>query len=248
MTLKLYVIDSHEQALNIWREQQLTNAKLLHVDFHCDQRGLLVNRKKDQAYPIWTRFQKVDEGNFLKHAIVEGIIGSVRWVHDIPGGRQHDIKTLKYHTDFSAFIHRIFHLFNRTPEIPYRLQTCLATQWNQVQPGEILDIDWDFFAAKEYSIESIPRRIEFFFNREFTVAPSQIIICHSPEYCHPTEALFEQFVERVKNQFSADLIRLPKTFIPRTTRSTSKLKNALRIRARKLYHVTNLSLRRLGIY
>ena len=47
MTLKLYVIDSHEQALDIWRKQQLTNAKLLHIDFHCDQRGLLVNRKKN---------------------------------------------------------------------------------------------------------------------------------------------------------------------------------------------------------
>lgn len=248
MTLKLYVIDSHEQALGIWRKQQLTNAKLLHIDFHCDQRGLLVNRKKNLAYPIWTRFQNVDEGNFLKHAIVDGIINSVRWVHDLPGGRQHDVKTLKYHTDFSAIVHRLLHLLSKTPPTSYRLETCLANQWDQVQPDEILDIDWDFFAAKEYAIESIPQRIELFFDRDFTVPPSQIIICHSPEYCHPTDVLFEQFVERIKTQFGADLIRMPKPFIPRTTRSKSKLKNAFRVRARKLYHLTHLSLRRLGIY
>ena len=168
MTLKLYVIDSHEQALDIWRQQQLTNAKLLHVDFHCDQRGLLVNQKKNLAYPIWTRFPKVDEGNFLKHAIVDGIIASVRWVHDIPGGRQHDIKTLKYHTDFSAIIHRLIHLFKRTPQTSYRLETCLASQWIQIQPGEILDIDWDFFAAKEYAVDSIP------------------VVCHARRFGQPT--------------------------------------------------------------
>ena len=248
MTLKLYVIDSHEQALDIWRQQQLTNAKLLHVDFHCDQRGLLVNQKKNLAYPIWTRFPKVDEGNFLKHAIVDGIIASVRWVHDIPGGRQHDIKTLKFHTDFSAIIHRLIHLFKRSPQTSYRLETCLASQWIQIQPGEILDIDWDFFAAKEYAVDSIPERIEKFFDRDFEVPPQQIIVCHSPEYCHPTDELFEQFVDRIKTLFDADLIRLPKPFVPRSQRSSSKLKNALRARARKLYHLTNLSLRRLGIY
>ena len=248
MTIKLYVIDSHEQALGIWREQKLTNAKLLHVDFHCDQRGLLVNRKKNLAYPIWTRFQKVDEGNFLKHAVVDGIISSVRWVHDLPGGRQHDIKTLKYHTDFSAIVHRLLHLLNRTPQSSYRLETYLANQWDQIQPNEILDIDWDFFAAQEYSVDSIAARIEMFFDRDFPIPPQQIIICHSPEYCHPTDELFEQFVDRIQTLFAADLIRLPKPIISRSQRSKSKLKNAVRGRARKLYHLTHLSLRRLGIY
>jgi hypothetical protein len=128
------------------------------------------------------------------------------------------------------------------------LETYLANQWDQIQPNEILDIDWDFFAAQEYSVDSIAARIEMFFDRDFTIPPQQIIICHSPEYCHPTHELFEQFVERIQTLFAADLIRLPKPFVPRSQRSQSKLKNAFRARARKLYHFTHLSLRRLGIY
>ena len=159
MSRIIYSIDSHEQALEIWRNNGTRDAKLLHVDFHCDQRGLLVNRKTQCAFKIWTRFPEVDEGNYLKHAVLEGIISGIRWVHDNPGGRKDDIKSVKYESDPSAFIHRVALAWRGEKGMPIEWEVLPAAQWQGIKLGEILDLDWDYFAAKEYRADSIQGRI-----------------------------------------------------------------------------------------
>jgi hypothetical protein len=248
MSRLIYAIESHEQALEIWRKNQVRDARLLHIDFHCDQRGLLVNRKNNRAYKIWTRFPQVDEGNFLKHAVLEGIINSTRWVHDEPGGRKDDIKSVKYESDLSALSHRAALALKGDNGVPYRLQVLRTKDWVDVEPGEILDIDWDYFAALEYHPESIQKRIDTFLNRRFANIPAQTIVCYSPEYSHPTRNQFKEFIQELANRFSAEVVELPK---PARRRSQSGFKSILKPiyqPARQLYHFTSRALRHRGIF
>jgi hypothetical protein len=244
----IYAIESHEQALEIWRKNQIRDARLLHIDFHCDQRGLLVNRKTNRAFKIWTRFPEVDEGNFLKHAVLEGIIRSTRWVHDEPGGRKDDIKSVKFESDLSAQCHRAAIALKGDKGVPYRLQVLRTENWDDIEPGEILDIDWDFFAALEYPPESIKKRIDAFLSRRFTNIPEQTIVCYSPEYSHPTRNQFNDFILELANRYRAEVVEFPK---PARRRSQSRLKSILQPiyqPARQLYHFTSRALRHRGIY
>ena len=248
MSRNIYVIDSHEQALKIWQDHQVCNARLLHIDFHCDQRGLLVNRKTQRAFKIWTRYPKVDEGNFLTHAVLEGIISSIRWVHDEPGGRKDDIKSVKYETDLSAQIHRIALALRQDKGVPYGYDVMRTEDWQGIQPGEILDIDWDYFAALEYDAQSIEGRVDAFLARDFPVIPEQTIVCFSPEYSHRTRAQFQSFVAKLATRFDAEVIDIPK---PAIAKSQSRLKSTLKPiyqPVRQLYHYANHSLRRHGIF
>ncbi len=92
---KIYVLESHDQLLDFWREKDASLLSVLHLDFHCDMRGLLINRKKERAYRIRDIKSGVDQGNFLTYAILEERVKSIRWVHDIPGGRCADVGTVK---------------------------------------------------------------------------------------------------------------------------------------------------------
>ena len=248
LTRKVYAIESHEQALYIWRDSKVRNAKLLHVDFHCDQRGLLVNRKKQRAYKIWTRYQAVDEGNFLKQAVIEGIISGIRWVHDEPGGRKDDIKSVKYENDPSAMVHRVALALRQDPGIPIQYEVIPTADWSGIKPDEILDIDWDYFAAVEYPVESVQGRIDSFLSRKFETIPEQTIVCYSPEYSHPTSKQFESFVNELAIRFDAEVVTLPRPARnPNRSRLKSKLKRLYQP-ARKFYHSANLALRKRGIF
>ena len=68
----LYVIEKHDQLLQLWRSQDAANIRIAHVDFHCDMRGLLIDRQTRRAYRIGSILRRVDVGNFLAHAVVEG--------------------------------------------------------------------------------------------------------------------------------------------------------------------------------
>ena len=86
----LYVAEHHDEVLALWRRQDLRGIRLCHVDFHDDLRGLVVDRKRKRAYPIGTLARgraPVDPGNFLAHAVLDGRIERIVWVHDVPGGR-----------------------------------------------------------------------------------------------------------------------------------------------------------------
>jgi len=40
---KIYVADNHEQVYPIWQENEIKGAKLTHLDFHCDMRGINIH-------------------------------------------------------------------------------------------------------------------------------------------------------------------------------------------------------------
>ncbi len=244
----IYSIESHEQALNIWRQNGTRNARILHIDFHCDQRGLLINRKTQRAYSIWTRFPQLDEGNFLKYAIMEGIVSGIRWVHDEPGGRQDDIKSVKYESDVSALAHRMLLACRGDQGIPIQYEVMTVSQWDRIQPGEILDIDWDFFAAREYASDSIQSRIDAFLARDFDPVPEQTIVCYSPEYSHATKTEFRSFVKTLSDRFGADVIDVPRPPRIKPTSVLRSLPKPIYQPARQFYRLACLALRKRGIY
>ena len=248
MTRKVYSIESHEQALEIWRREQTRDARVLHVDFHCDCRGLLVNRKKQLAYRIWDRYSRLNEGNFLTHAILEGVVSEIRWVHDEPGGRKDDLKIVKYESDISAQANRLILALRREQGISIRFEVMTSAQWDGILPGEVLDIDWDYFACLDYAVDSIPKRVDAFLSRDFENVPDQTFVCHSPEYCHPTKQQFESFVKELAQRFGADIIQVPR---PKKMESPSALKTMLGpiyYPVRNYYRTACLALHRRGIY
>ena len=124
------------------------------------------------------------------------------------------------------------------------------SEWTGLNRGELLDIDWDFFASKEYAVESIGQRVEAFFSREFPHAPEQTYVCYSPEYSHPTREVFRRFVADLAALFQADVVNVPASpRVPerKTLHKSSVLLPLLRV-ARQVYHRGGLALRKRGIY
>ena len=103
--IELIVADEHSPLYDLWRERGYRNLSVCHVDFHCDMRGLLIDRKQESTLCLAKRsfMNRIDSGSFLAHAIMNGIVTGLRWVHDDFGGRKYDeLYCVKYETDFTA--------------------------------------------------------------------------------------------------------------------------------------------------
>jgi hypothetical protein len=246
----VYAMEQHNQVLNLWRAQNSSSLSILHLDFHDDLRGLLINRRTQRAYRIWDRFPSPDQGNFLSHAIIEGRVRSVRWVHDEPGGRQYDLKTVKYESDLSGLPHRLLLRIMGRDGIPIEYEVLPCPEWTGINNGEHLDIDWDFFASREYPVNSIGDRVEAFFNKSFDTVPDQIYVCYSPEYSHPSRSQFRHFIDRLQEFFRAEVVYLEES------KETNSHESLLRKHmpaplfrfVRRVFHAAGLSLRKRGIY
>ena len=98
MTRTLHVMRDHRGALDVWRELGVERARVLHVDAHCDLRGLLVAPGEGRAAAIARRLKDprgpYDGGDYLARAAVEGRATSVRWVYGRWGGRDRDLGTV----------------------------------------------------------------------------------------------------------------------------------------------------------
>lgn len=246
----IYVAEQHDQLLTLWREQKASCMNLLHLDFHCDMRGMLIDRKAERAYRIWDFHDGVDEGNFLAQAVFEGYVKSVRWVHDEPGGRAYDVGTVKYESDLSALLHRFVIALRGREGVPIRYSVVSYPEWDGLAGDECLDIDWDFFASQEYSADSIQGRVEAFLGLEFHRTPKEIYVSYSPGYCHPSRDLFQYFVTDLARLFRADVVELqPGNVVPVERPLSIRYIPAPLLRlARQIYHSMSLGLRRKDIF
>ena len=108
---EILIAEEHYQVYQVWLERGVRDIAVVHIDFHCDMRGLLINRRREVAY--WTSKHEaefIDDGNFMSHAIMNGIVSSIRWVHDTHGGRRHDFGgTVKYESDITSSVHELLH-------------------------------------------------------------------------------------------------------------------------------------------
>ena len=246
----LYMIEQHDQLLHLWREQRAVGLRVDHLDFHCDLRGLLINRRTQQAYQINDQPPELDEGNFLTHAIMEGRVERLRWVHRLPGGRQYDVGTVKYETDLTGrWVSWLLALKDR-PARPIHYEVMEFSAWPGLNQGEFLDIDWDFFASLEYPLNTVQAQVESFLGLDWPIAPQQISLCYSPDFSHPSRPEFESFAQRLAQKFGARLVRQPLPVQPVETPAGYKkyIPRSFYRWLRRGYYQTNLWLRQKGIY
>ena len=247
----IYVAEHHGQLLDLWREQDARSLEILHLDFHCDMRGLLIDRNAGKAFRIPDFFsQEAEEGNFLTHAVLEGRVKSLRWIHDEPGGRRDDVCTVKYESDLTSLPFRLFNSVTGREGLSLAYSEVSYKEWSGLHNGEVLSLDWDFLASKKYPIDSVHRRVESFLNMEFKTVPKQVFICYSPEHCHPSKEQFRGFVSTLGRLFQAEVVELKA--VPASVKERSFLRKhipALCLRwCRGLYYAVVSLLRRAGIY
>jgi hypothetical protein len=246
----IYVAEEHDQILSLWRAQRASSLRVLHLDFHCDMRGLLIDRKAQRAYRIWDINPAVDQGNFLTCAILEGLVSGIRWVHGEPGGRRYDVGTVKYESDLTALPHCWLLTLRGKLGVPIHYEVMPYTDWTGLIEGEHLDIDWDFFACMAYPADTIQDRVEAFLGREFRTVPEQVYVCYSPDFSHPSRVQFQNFVGDLAQIFKAEVVELQSSpDMPATQPFYKKyVPPALFRLARRVYYSTSLGLRKLGIY
>jgi hypothetical protein len=200
----IYVAEEHHRLYWLWREQDAHNLRLCHVDFHCDMRGLLIDRPAQQATLFDDRERaQVDQGNFLAHAITEGTVSGVRWFHDPFGGRRYDHGTVRYESDLRVRLSR-----RRDEWRPVHFEEQDLADWRGPLPGEHLDLDWDAFANTLYTPEHSARLQERFLQQPIDHKPDVVYFIYS--YCSSVldDDAFESFLERLRLKLDADVVRL----------------------------------------
>ncbi|KPK32839.1 MAG: hypothetical protein AMK70_10015 [Nitrospira bacterium SG8_35_1] len=241
VTMELFVAGEHSQLYDLWLERKYKNIAVCHVDFHCDMRGLLIDRRLGKARYVWQSdpyMKRLDSGSFLSHAVMNGIVINLRWVHDEYGGRKFDdLYCVKYETDFTALP---FLLPGRQNWVPVTFQEQTFAEWGGPQPDEHLSIDWDGIAFKDYDREHIRTLMAKFSEIEFE--PQSIFVCRSPEYSHPDKALFDEFINGLEEKFKKQAKYLPlKQHPPLSPSMPWKIYHNIE------YHILRL-MRRVGIY
>lgn len=250
----LYMVEEHDQVLDLWREQDARRLRVVHIDAHCDMRGLLIDRPVRRAYRIQDITERVDIGNYLAHAVLEGRVEAVHWVYNPQGGRRNDVGTIKYETDLTAWPHRRRIARSGDVGIALDFEEIPFARWAGLQAGETLDIDWDFFAGLNTPVDQIDGRVQAFLNSlpspPAPAAPAIIYVCYSPDFSRPTRVQFEQFVSDIAERLEAHVVDV------RSRPRRSVKENIYRKRippglyrlARAAYYTVNLALRKWGIY
>jgi hypothetical protein len=200
----IYACEHHDEILTLWREQDLREIRLSHVDFHDDLRGMLVDQRARRAYPIGdfsSERTAVDPGNFLAHAIVEGRLECVRWLHTAMGGRAWDMGIVRYASDLSSWPRRLRHRLRGGPVFAFEFEELLLDDWPGLAGDERLSVDWDCFASILQNEEGVEARLDLFRSRLGTSIPPDTYLAYSPEYCHPSLDRFRSFVHELSAKF-----------------------------------------------
>jgi hypothetical protein len=243
---EIVTCDEHSQVYDWWRARGARAISVAHVDFHCDLRGLVIDRRRQRARVIAPggRMPPVDSGNFLAAAVMDGTVASITWVHDAHGGRRYDAGTVKYTTDLTAVRHAARAARSGAAWRPLAFRETLFDRWDGPALGDHLDIDWDGLASIEYAPEHRSRLAEQFLARDWQVVPEHTFVVYSPGYSDPDRALFDDFVRRLADLFEADVTSLP---APRLAAGLPKPPQQLG-GAERLKHRLALGLHRLGIH
>ncbi len=204
----IYACEHHDQVLSLWRRQGRHEVALAHVDFHDDMRGLLVDRRRNVAYPIGSLARdeaRLDAGNFLSHAVLERRVDRIRWVHDLPGGRAWDVGIVRYERDIFALPQRLRHVLTGGREYPLTFAEILLEDWRGLAPGERLSVDWDCFASILLDAADISRRVDSFLRKLGREVPPETYLVYSPEYSHPTLEAFRDLALELTRRFEQPL-------------------------------------------
>lgn len=204
---ELIVAKEHSSLLDLWQERDERSLSVCHVDFHCDMRGLLIDRPRGRARFVWQcdpYMRRIDSGSFLAHAIMQGIVAELNWVHDDFGGRNYDdLYCVKYEKDLSA---KPF-MLKKKSWVYFSYKETTFNEWKGPQEGEFLSIDWDGLAFAEYEDQHINRLISNFLAHE--LKSECVFVSHSPEYSNPDISLFDNFIKLLEKKLNTKAVFLP---------------------------------------
>jgi hypothetical protein len=167
-------------------------------------------------------------------------VGTLEWVHDEVGGREHDLGTVLYASDLTKLAYRMV----RRPTgagvaIAYD-ETDYAV-WRQRDAETVLDIDWDFFADWRKSEDRSAREIEQLLGSKLERPPRRVYVAYSPQYSRPGRAAYGEFVQRLARRLQARVEAIPEAPVP----SAGSLARALPPALRRLLRTTALGAKRV---
>lgn len=207
----IFVIEEHDQLLDIWRELNLRKIKLDHIDFHCDMRDMYVDRKMSRAAWVGSNPLGLDQGNFISHAVMEHIVDDVLWAHDEPGGRADDPTSVIFESDFSYLL-PWKQIRKETFRDGFSCEVINLSDWQGPRSDRWLDVDWDVFAIAEMPRDSVEHRVERFMQTlrsSATETPEFISVCYSPQYVHATREEFNKFIDDLTEMYDATVVQPP---------------------------------------
>ena len=229
---RVFLLDYHHQVLDLWRRESRTSLRVAHLDAHCDLRGLVVDRRAGHAALVAPR--PLRQSNFLAIAAAEGRVARIRWFHDRWGGRRVDTFTVLYAGDLAYWPHRRHRAaFATAPRFRLELRTGDIETFGPLEPGEVLDIDWDVFFLRGKPAAVAERQVRVFLDRPWDPPPDQAYVCHSPHYSSTDRRSCERFAESLAERFGAVTEELPPPSVPPARHGP--LDGAPRQAARRIY-------------
>lgn len=193
----IQVVEHQDALLELWRRGDERGIRLAHVDFHDDLRGLLVDRRRGRGYAVARGVQPPDSGNYLAHAVLEGRVTAIRWVHALPGGRGWDLADVRYERDVRALGDRLMRRVRRDAGAPLEFCELVLDEWRGPTPGERLSVDWDCFASFFQDAGGVSGRVDSFFRALGDARPEHVYAAYSSGCVPPNLPAFRRFVERL---------------------------------------------------
>jgi hypothetical protein len=228
LSVKLYTCDDHS-AVYAHLSAVSAPVPLVHLDAHCDLRGLFVDRALQRA---WLRDPdlKVSASTWLSRSVAEGAVNELEWVHDEVGGRDNDINTVIFASDLARLPYRL--VKPPTGEGAHlRYAETDLNGFKLTRSDAVLDIDWDLFADLRKSPERRDHEVRTLLDKRLLAEPKWIYVAFSPWYSQPDRAPYEAFVEALAEFYSCSVQTLDEPIAERTklSRAVSRpVRNAMR--------------------
>ena len=75
--MTVYTVERIQQVYELWTQNGLKDLRVVHIDYHCDMRGMMVDRERQCAWRIRDVRERLDCGNYLRHAVFEGVVSGI---------------------------------------------------------------------------------------------------------------------------------------------------------------------------
>ena len=130
----------------------------------------------------------------MAHAIMEGMVERITWIHNEQSGRGYDHgPVVSYENDKLAPLYRFRHGRSDRQDVPLAYRECLFEDWQGLGKEEQLDLDWDALASVEFSDALQNDMIGGFLERDLKQTPDVTFLIYSPGYSNPDRSIYCDF-------------------------------------------------------
>ncbi len=199
----------HITLLEVLRERGQKQQSMLHMDQHCDMRGLLVDPGRSGARWLYGAGHP-DSGNILGHSVTEGWVDRVYWIHGADGGREEDLGTFLLPDEKDRAPFRWFGKDEGKDDEGWSNLNLDVAPFEDARPPERTDVwslDWDYFAPFPSSEPRARRRVAGFLRLVGDSCPDLIFLCSSPGYASAHRQVLQEFLDELVRRQGGTLER-----------------------------------------